>query len=108
MIASMIVDFSRIKVAIKVIRSAFTDEEVKQFNEVSGLIRGGTLDPGFKNIVPVSETSSRSEALDYTESRQYRTIPWNHDHFRHVSSFSSCDSVALLQKWEFDEVHCKQ
>jgi hypothetical protein len=45
MIASMIIDFSRFKVAIKVIRSAFTDKEVKQFNEVSSLIRCGRLDP---------------------------------------------------------------
>ena len=37
MIASITIGFSRIKVAIKVIRSAFSDEEAKQFNEVSGL-----------------------------------------------------------------------
>lgn len=41
MIASIIVDFFRIKVAIKVIRSAFPAEKVKQFNEVSGSITSG-------------------------------------------------------------------
>lgn len=42
-----VIHFTRIEVAIKVIRSAFTDEEVKQFNQVGGMIRGDPLDLGF-------------------------------------------------------------
>lgn len=56
----------------------------------------------------MTETPSRSKALDYNGTRKYRTVPWIHVHFRHVSSFSSCNSVALLQKWEFEEVRYKQ
>ena len=105
MIPSIFIDFPWTKVAIKVIRSAFTANDMKRFHEVSGLIR---CSPVFNGYRPLSETSSRSEALDHIASRQYRTVSRDHDHFRHVPLFGSCVSVALLQKRELEAVRHEQ
>lgn len=63
MIAPITIDRSRIKVAIKVIRSAFTAEEVKQFNEVSGLIRSGAWDPEFEVYRPHNRNSFEKQGF---------------------------------------------
>lgn len=64
MISSIVViDLPWIKVAIKVIRSAFTAEEVKQFNQVGELSRCGRLGQGFKKY--------RSHARNCFEKRGF-------------------------------------